>query len=153
MVKINITIHSLYNLIILRGTMFKKIWEYGMECDLSILILNKFYGKSSSLMEGCHKIYLELVRKSAWPTYSIYFFNMSLLGKINNYFNKAYFAGKIILNVVPTPSLDSNVMSPLKWALMVEYDMNNPSPVPFFPFVVIISLNSLSWTSFGKPQP
>ena len=33
-----------------------------MESDLSIQILNKFYGKSSALLEGCHKIYLEFVR-------------------------------------------------------------------------------------------
>ena len=42
-------------------------------------------------------------------------------------------------------------MSPPKCAFMFEYDIYNPSPVPFFPFVVIISLNSLSCTSFGSP--
>ena len=34
-----------------------------------------------------------------------------------------------------------------------QYDINNPSPVPSLPFVVIISLNSLSLTESGSPGP
>ena len=53
--------------------------------------------------------------------------------------------------IVPTPFCVSKVISPPKCARMVEKDINKPSPVPFFPFVVIISLNSLFSTSLGRP--
>ena len=58
-----------------------------------------------------------------------------------------------ILKVVPLPALVSKEMFPLKCARIVEYDINKPNPVPFFPFVVIISLNSFFLTLSGRPQP
>ena len=60
--------------------------------------------------------------------------------------------GRIILNFVPLPSSDSTVIFPLKFAFIVEYDMYSPRPVPFFPLVVIISLNSFSFTFLGNPD-
>lgn len=56
-------------------------------------------------------------------------------------------------NTVPFPGSLSKLISPLKCALIVEYDMNKPNPVPFFPFVVTISLNNLSLTSCDRPHP
>ena len=46
------------------------MWEYGMESDLKILILEKFLQTNLDYIEGAAKISLELVQKSAWPTYS-----------------------------------------------------------------------------------
>ena len=59
----------------------------------------------------------------------------------------------MMLNVVPWPGSDSNVISPPKCAFIVEYDMYSPSPVPFFLFVVIISENSFCFTISGSPGP
>ena len=61
--------------------------------------------------------------------------------------------GKIIWKVVPFPGSESTVIFPLKCALILEYDINNPNPVPFFPYVVTISLNNLSFTTSDKPGP
>ena len=58
-----------------------KIWN-GEYFELEIL--NKFYGKSSSLMEGCHKIYLEFLRKSSWTD----IFEILFLEVYSNHINR-----------------------------------------------------------------
>ena len=70
---------------------------------------------------------------------------------MNGYFLFSYLIGRTIVNVVPWPFSVTNVISPSKCARIVEYDINNPSPVPFFPFVVIISLNNFFLTKSGSP--
>ena len=59
--------------------------------------------------------------------------------------------GISIKNVVPFPFSVLYFILPLKWALILEYDINIPRPVPFFPLVVTISLNIFSWTVGGNP--
>ena len=59
-----------------------------------------------------------------------------------------YSTGIMIWNVVPLPCSVSNVIFPLKCARIVEYDINNPRPVPFFPLVVLnVQMNTSSSTT------
>ena len=57
-----------------------------------------------------------------------------------------------MLNSVPSDDV-SNLISPLNFAFIIEYDINSPRPVPSLPFVVIIYLNNLFLIESGIPGP